>query len=81
MEETHVAPGEAGVPGSGQGESQGIMCCKGLAVSGVSHSVTYPHEGTGWYQGCPSAGAHATWEDLVTGSLSPGVELGVSLQC
>lgn len=54
MEETHVAPGEAGVPGSGQGEGQGILCCNGLAVPGVTHSMTCPPEGTSWYQGCPS---------------------------
>lgn len=80
MEETQLAPGEAGVPVGGQGESQGILCCDGLAVTGVSHSMTCPQEGTSWYQGCPSVGAHATWEDPVTGSLSPSVELGGSLQ-
>lgn len=46
MEETHLAPGGAGVPGSGQGESQGILCCNGVAGAGVSHSMTCPQEGT-----------------------------------
>ena len=75
-----MAPDEAGVPGSGQGGSQGVTCCRGLALTGVSRSMVSPHEGRSWYQGCPSVAAHAAWEDPVAGSLSPRVELGVTLQ-
>lgn len=78
MEQSHVAPREARVPESGQGGSWSIMCCRGQALAGASHSMASPHEGRGWYQGCPSVAAHIAWEDPVEGSLSPKVELGVT---
>lgn len=75
MEEAHATPGEARVPGSGQGS-----CCRGLALTGVSRSTASTHEGRSRYQGCPSVAAHPGWEDPMAGGLSPRVELGVTLR-
>lgn len=71
MEEAHIAPGEAGVPASGRGGSQGVTCCRGLELAGVSPSMASPRDGRSWQWGCPSVSAHATWEDPINREFEP----------